>query len=137
MRKNLHVGGHTSLALLLPSILLFPAISVVGALMEDVPQELRSSKRRFRLKFERFENTKVVRGLDLWVTRDGGETWNPAARGGVEFSWGTYLNGRIPCTVRVPEDGEYGFHPIFGDGITNVTKAPRSGDPATHIVIVI
>ena len=136
MRKNLHVGGYTSLALLIPSILLFPAISVVGALMEDVPQELRSSKRRFRLKFERFENTKVVRGLDLWVTRDGGETWNPAARGGVEFSWGTYLNGRIPCTVRVPEDGEYGFHPIFGDGITNVTKAPRSGDPATLIVIV-
>ncbi len=66
----------------------------------------------------------------LWVSRDSGASWKKAADAGIAASWGEWLDGKIRCTVRVPEDGPYDFIAQLGDSITNHHPDPTPGQVA-------
>ena len=76
--------------------------------------------RRFRLNYgiDAIDPSGVAR-VDLWMTRDGGQTWN---------SWGNDPDNTSPFPVEVQEEGRYGFRIVVHskDGLTG--RGPSSGD---------
>lgn len=91
--------------------------------------------REFAVRVDSRENP-VVRVL--WASRDEGRTWRPAREVGVSESWGEWLAGQIRCTVRVPADGPWDFHPQLGDALGNRSPEPQPGqaaDPRLRVLV--
>ena len=64
--------------------------------------------------------------VELWGTRDGGQTWQ---------SFGRDPKGQSPMVVTVPEEGIYGFQMMLQNG-NGASRPPLSGDvPRTWIGI--
>lgn len=76
----------------------------------------------------RIEATESPARKDLWVSKDSGRTWKPARESGVEAAWGEWADGKIKCTVRVPENGPYDFYAQLGDSVTNSMPEPKAGE---------
>lgn len=57
----------------------------------------------------------------LWVTRDGGQTWN---------SWATDNDNQSPFPVQVQENGTYGFRIVIHSNEGLSGRAPVRGDDA-------
>ncbi len=78
--------------------------------------------KQFRLNYgiDAIDPSGVAR-VDLWMTRDGGQTWN---------SWGNDADNTSPFPVEVTEEGRYGFRIVVHsrDGLTG--RGPASGDKA-------
>jgi hypothetical protein len=87
----------------------------------DAATEMISTK-RFRLNYgiDAIDPSGVAK-VDLWMTRDGGRTWN---------SWGSDPDNASPFPVEVQEEGRYGFRIVVHskDGLTG--RGPSSGDTA-------
>jgi len=83
------------------------------------PQMVNS--RRFELDYadESFGPSGVAK-VELWATRDGGQTWGPFA---------VDDDGRSPMVVQVDQEGVYGFR-IVPTSSTGVREhPPKAGDP--------
>ena len=87
----------------------------------DAATEVISTK-RFRLNYgiDAIDPSGVAK-VDLWMTRDGGRTWD---------SWGSDPDNTSPFPVEVQEEGRYGFRIVVHskDGLTG--RGPSSGDTA-------
>lgn len=82
--------------------------------------------RNFSLEYELAEvGSGGVAKVEVWVTRDGGQTWNFCA---------TDDDNRSPVDVTVDEEGEYGFSIVVAAADGGAASPPRSGDtPALWI----
>ena len=118
--------GQALLSLLLPALLIFPTISVVGSFLQDIPEERQFSSRKFQLVFDMEDSSAGDRSTELWVTRDRGNTWRAAGEADIEVAWRRRDGGQIACTIQVPEAGSYRFLPLL-DG--------AKGDPVVCEVI--
>ena len=91
------------------------------------PTQIIGSK-RFRLSYgiDSIDPSGVA-GVDLWMTRDEGRTWN---------SWGSDPDNSSPFPVEVQEEGHYGFRIVVHskDGLTG--QGPSSGDDADMWVLI-
>ncbi len=72
-------------------------------------------------------NDAPVEQIDVWVTRDGGKTWNTAA---VERC------GRQAVCYAAPEDGWYGFYLVLKNA-AGVSADPPAGGAEPHTRIVV
>jgi len=107
------------------SVLREPIESAVGdqGLAEsdigDSSVQMIGSK-RFRLNYgiDAIDPSGVAK-VDLWMTRDGGQSWQ---------NWGTDPDSTSPFPVEVAEEGRYGFRIVVHskDGLTG--RGPSSGD---------
>jgi hypothetical protein len=91
------------------------------------PSQIIGSK-RFRLDYgiDAIDPSGVAR-VDLWMTRDDGQTWN---------AWGSDPDNQSPFPVEIQEEGRYGFRIVVHskDGLTG--QGPSSGDDADMWVLV-
>ena len=71
------------------------------------------NSRVFELEYELGASSGVGR-VELWATRDGGQTWQ---------CWGPDADNRSPMIVSVPEEGVYGFRVMASSD----PRAPPSG----------
>ena len=93
----------------------------------NAPIQIIGSK-RFRLNYgiDSIDPSGVA-GVDLWLTRDDGKTWQ---------AWGTDPDSRSPFPVEVQEEGRYGFRIVVHskDGLTG--QGPSSGDDPDMWILV-
>ena len=93
----------------------------------DAPIQIIGSK-RFRLNYgiDSIDPSGVAR-VDLWLTRDGGRSWQ---------AWGSDPDNHSPFPVEIQEEGRYGFRIVVHskDGLTG--QGPSSGDDADMWVLV-
>lgn len=91
------------------------------------PSHILGTK-RFRLNYgiDAIDPSGVAR-VDLWMTRDDGQTWN---------AWGSDPDNQSPFPVEVEEQGRYGFRVVIHskDGLTG--QGPSSGDDADMWVLI-
>ena len=96
-----------------------------GSLVSSVSAQDTVGSKKFRINFRIDEKTNTVEPVELWVTRDQGETWRPAREEGVLVTWGAYSAGKLSVTVAVPRDGPYGFYLQLKDKVSNQSSPPR------------
>ncbi len=93
----------------------------------SAPIQIIGSK-RFRLNYgiDSIDPSGVAR-VDLWLTRDGGKSWQ---------TWGSDPDNQSPFPVEIQEEGRYGFRIVVHsrDGLTG--QGPSSGDDADMWVLV-
>ncbi|OHB76158.1 MAG: hypothetical protein A2Z34_02215 [Planctomycetes bacterium RBG_16_59_8] len=70
----------------------------------------------------------------LWVTSDGGATWQKADKDRV--AWSENADGKTRVLYRVPSDGRYGFLFQFKDALSNMTPPPQAGDKPRLVAVV-
>ena len=70
-----------------------------GSLFAPVYAQDAVGSKKFRIKFQVDEKTKMVEPVELWVTRDKGTTWVPSREAGVVVKWGDYSGGGIVASV--------------------------------------
>jgi len=91
------------------------------------PSQIIGTK-RFRLNYgiDAIDPSGVAR-VDLWMTRDEGQTWN---------AWGSDPDNQSPFPVEIQEQGRYGFRIVVHskDGLTG--QGPSSGDDADMWILV-
>lgn len=108
-----------------------------GSLVSSVSAQDTVGSKKFRINFRIDEKTNMVEPVELWVTRDQGETWRPAREEGVLVTWGAYSAGKLSVTVAVPRDGPYGFYLQLKDKVSNQSSPPSAGtNPGTRVNIV-
>ena len=105
------------------------SVFTFAAFASALPQDrVAVPSREFTLTF--ISREEKVTHKDLWVSRDGGRTWKAARETGVSETWGEWADGKVRCSVRVPEDGAYDFHAQLGDEVSNRSSEPQPGQPA-------
>lgn len=62
-----------------------------------------------------------TRKVELWATRDGGQTWE---------NWGVDADHQSPMLVEIGEEGVFGFRVRITSGLGLTAPAPRPGDLA-------
>ncbi len=87
-----------------------------------------TAQRRFQLEYDlEASHANGAQEVQLWGTRDGGQTWE---------KWGADIDKQSPFNVEVDRDGIYGFRVVVIAANGLATDVPRSGAPADLWVIV-
>ena len=104
-----------------------PTRDVMPTRESKAPIQIIGSK-RFRLNYgiDSIDPSGVA-GVDLWLTRDDGTTWQ---------AWGSDPDSRSPFPVEVQQEGRYGFKIVVHskDGLTG--QGPSSGDDPDMWILV-
>ena len=104
-----------------------PTGDVMPARQSKAPIQIIGTK-RFQLNYgiDSIDPSGVA-GVDLWLTRDDGETWQ---------AWGTDPDSRSPFPVEVQEEGRYGFKIVVHskDGLTG--QGPSRGDDPDMWILI-
>lgn len=103
------------------------------ALLLLLTQEV-SSEKNILLKFA-VQNPDEIKAKSLWVTMDGGKTWNPAEKAVKNLRF-VAQKQHIYAYVEVPEDGTYGFYLQLEDMAGNKTPPPtESTQPQINVTV--
>jgi hypothetical protein len=95
-----------------------PDVTIATQHSPSAPPKLVGS-RTFALEYDLADSGRWgISKVELWGTRDGGQTWRNFARDG---------DNRSPLIVTVDDEGLYGFR-IVVEGSGSVAKAPSAGD---------
>lgn len=104
---------------------------VAAARQAAAQQEVYWKKRTFLAEFKVEDKSKIKDDPVLWVSTDGGNTWNRAGDVGVKAKW-----DGVSCIVTVPQDGRYSFYGQFHDEVCHQTAPPAAGT-APHKTVII
>ena len=81
-----------------------------------------TSARRFQLDYDvSAVGPQGVAGVELWITRDGGRTWQ---------AWSTDPDGQSPMEVSLDQEGVYGFRVVVTGRNGHAGAIPTPGEPA-------
>ena len=111
------------------------ALALAAAGMAFAQERRTVPSREFTIRIDASENPAF---RQLWVSRDDGRTWRPAAEAGVTVTWGAWAEGALRATVRVPQEGAYDFHAQLGDALSNRSPDPAPGqaaDPRLRLLV--
>jgi hypothetical protein len=84
----------------------------------STPPKLVGS-RTFALEYDLDDNSSGVSRVELWGTRDGGQTWNRYSQDD---------DNRSPLVVTVDDEGLYGFRILVQSVSGAAAESPRAGD---------
>jgi hypothetical protein len=91
----------------------------------DEPRFTRAEK--FYVTYKLSAHLTTIDTVELWVTRDGGKSWNKSL---------TDSTGSGKILYRPPEDGSYGFLTVAVDKAGNREKSPQTGTiPAFQVIV--
>lgn len=104
-----------------------PANSLEGATVDADRPQLTSSK-SFSLDYDlESVGPAGVRAVELWVTVDGGQSWE---------KWGEDEDRRSPFEIQVESERTFGFRMVIVSNNGLATRSPEPGDPADIAVTV-
>jgi hypothetical protein len=99
--------------------------AVNRSMLDSLPPGERprmTSSRRFNLDYDVSSvGPQGVEKVELWVTRDGGRSWQ---------AWSTDPDRESPMVVSLPEEGIYGFRVVVTGRNGLSGPIPRAGEPA-------
>ena len=105
----------------------FPNVSQTKPVKPKIPTKLVNS-RKFRLNYtlERVGKSGV-QAVELFITQDGGQKW---------YRYGIDEDRTSPISVKVPDDGTYGFALRVRSGVGLAVKPPQPGEePEVYVTV--
>lgn len=101
------------------------AVSAAGGSPIELAETVRS--RRFQLHFDVQASSSPLQAVELWYTRDGGQTWT---RSGVDE------DRRSPIEFVATAEGLYGFYIVLYNAVGASAPRPTAGTAAQQWVLV-
>lgn len=105
----------------------FPTVSNSRPAKTEIPTKL-VNKKEFRLNYKLEQVGKSgVQSVVLYITQDGGRKW---------YRYGVDEDRTSPISVKVPDDGTYGFALRVRSGVGLAASPPQPGDGPEMLITV-